>query len=103
MLNPDRRCIVGGPIRASRTLRNLRYDRSWPEAERESSAGAPARAVQTLNAQVNAIVQGAEVRAQFEKLGIAPSPMKPEEFAKFVREQIVTYQRIVKQGNIQQQ
>lgn len=66
-------------------------------------AGTPARAVQTLNEQVNAIVQGAEVRSQFEKLGIAPSPMKPEEFGKFVREQIVTYQRIVKQGNIQQQ
>jgi tripartite-type tricarboxylate transporter receptor subunit TctC len=29
--------------------------------------------------------------------------MKPDEFAKFVREQIATYQGIVKQANIQPQ
>ena len=54
-----------------------------------------------LNAQVNAILQSAEVREQFAKLGIAPAPMKPDEFARFVREQITTYQRIVKEADIQ--
>jgi tripartite-type tricarboxylate transporter receptor subunit TctC len=66
-------------------------------------AGTPPAVVQKLNAQVNAIVQGAEVREQFAKLGITPAPMKPDEFAKFVRDQIVTYQAIVKDAGIQPQ
>jgi tripartite-type tricarboxylate transporter receptor subunit TctC len=48
-------------------------------------------------------VQQPEVREQFAKLGIQPAPMKPEEFAKFVRDEIVVYRRIVKQANIQPQ
>jgi tripartite-type tricarboxylate transporter receptor subunit TctC len=64
-------------------------------------AGTPPAIVQKLNAQIGAILQGAEVREQFAKLGITPAPMKPEEFARFVREQIDTYRKIVKQGDIQ--
>jgi tripartite-type tricarboxylate transporter receptor subunit TctC len=66
-------------------------------------AGTPPAAIQKLNAQVNAIVQGKEVREQFEKLGISPSPMSPGEFGRFVREQIVTYQNVVKLAGIQPQ
>ena len=66
-------------------------------------AGTPAAVVQKLNAQVATIVQGAEVREQFGKLGIAPAPMKPDEFGKFVREQITTYRAIVKDAGIPQQ
>ena len=64
-------------------------------------AGTPAAIVQKINAQVATILQGAEVREQFAKLGITPAPMKPEEFARFVREQIETYRKIVKQADIQ--
>ena len=64
-------------------------------------AGTPAAIVNKLNAQVSAILQGAEVREQFAKLGIAPSPMKPDEFGRFVREQVTIYQKIVKQADIQ--
>jgi tripartite-type tricarboxylate transporter receptor subunit TctC len=66
-------------------------------------AGTPAAVVQKLNAQVNAIVQQPDVREQFAKLGIQPAPMQPAEFAKFVRDEIVVYRRIVKQANIQPQ
>ena len=66
-------------------------------------AGTPPAVVQKLNAQVQTIVQGPEVREQFAKLGIAPSPMKPEEFGKFVREQIVIYKAIVRDAGIPQQ
>ena len=66
-------------------------------------AGTPAAVVQKLNAQVNAIVQGPEVREQFARLGIAPSPMRPEEFGKFVREQILTNRSIVRDAGIPQQ
>ena len=66
-------------------------------------AATPAAVVQKLNAQVNAIVQQPEVREQFARLGIQPAPMKTDEFAKFVRDEIEVYRRIVKQANIQPQ
>jgi len=52
---------------------------------------------------VNAIVQGKEVREQFGRIGIAPSPMKPDEFAKFVRAQMGIFRKIAKQANIEPQ
>ena len=66
-------------------------------------AGTPPVVVQKLNAQVATIVQMPEVREQFAKLGISPQPMKPDEFGRFVRNEIGTYQRIVKQAGIPQQ
>ncbi len=66
-------------------------------------AATPRAVVQKLNAAVNAIVQEPQVREQFAKLGIQPTPMKPEEFAKFVRSEIAVYKRIVQQANIQLQ
>jgi tripartite-type tricarboxylate transporter receptor subunit TctC len=66
-------------------------------------AGTPAAVVQKLNAAVNAIVQEPQVREQFAKLGIQPSPMKPEEFARFVRAEIGVYKRIVEQARIEPQ
>ncbi len=64
-------------------------------------AGTPAAIVNKLNAQVSTILQSTEVREQFSKLGITPAPMRPDEFGRFVREQITTYQKIVKQADIQ--
>ena len=66
-------------------------------------AGTPPAVVQKLNAAVNAIVQEPHVREQFAKLGMQPAPMKPEEFARFVRSEIEVYKRIVKQAGIEQQ
>jgi tripartite-type tricarboxylate transporter receptor subunit TctC len=66
------------------------------------SANAPA-VVEKLNTQVASIMRNAEVIEQFGKLGISPRPLKPEEFARFVRSEITTYQRIVKQADIQLQ
>jgi tripartite-type tricarboxylate transporter receptor subunit TctC len=66
-------------------------------------AGTPAAVVQKLNAQVNAIVQGKEVSEQFGRIGIAAAPMKTDEFAKFVREQMGTFRRIAREANIPQQ
>jgi tripartite-type tricarboxylate transporter receptor subunit TctC len=66
-------------------------------------AGTPAAVVQKLNATVNAIVGEPQVREQFAKLGLQPSPMKPEEFATFVRSEIGVYKRIVEQAGIERQ
>ena len=66
-------------------------------------SGTPAAVVRKLNAQVNAIVQGKEAREQFGRIGIAPAPMKPEEFGRFVREQMATFRKIAREADIQPQ
>ena len=66
-------------------------------------AATPAGVVQKLNAAINAIVQEPAIREQFSKLGMQPAPMKPEEFARFVRSEIDVYKRIVKQAGIEPQ
>ena len=66
-------------------------------------SGTPAAVVRKLNAQVNAIVQGKEAREQFGRIGIAPAPMKPEEFGKFVRDQMATFRKIAREAGIQPQ
>jgi len=65
--------------------------------------GTPAAVVHKLNAQVNAIAQGKEVREQFGRIGIATAPMSTDDFAKFVREQMGTFRRIAREANIPQQ
>src|SRR5262244_629811 len=66
-------------------------------------AGTPPAVVQKLNVQVATILKNADVIEQFGKLGISPLAMTPEEFAAFVRSEIATFQRIVKQAGIRQQ
>ena len=66
-------------------------------------AATPQSVVKKLNAEVNRVLHLPEVKTQYATLGIDPVTMQPEEFAKFVRNEIATYQRIVKQGNIPQQ
>jgi tripartite-type tricarboxylate transporter receptor subunit TctC len=63
-------------------------------------AGTPTPVVQKLNSHVASAMRNAEVIDTFGKLGISPLPMAPDEFGRFVRSEIVTYQRVVKQANI---
>jgi tripartite-type tricarboxylate transporter receptor subunit TctC len=66
-------------------------------------AGTSPAVIQKLNAQVTAIGQSRDARAQLDKLGITPVSMRPDEFGKFVREQMVVFRNIAKQANIQPQ
>ena len=66
-------------------------------------AGTSQEVVRKLNSEVNRVIQLPELREQYATLGVEPVLMTPEEFAKFVRDDIATNQRIVKQGNIPQQ
>jgi tripartite-type tricarboxylate transporter receptor subunit TctC len=66
-------------------------------------AATPLPVVQKLNAAVNAIVFEPAVKEQFQKLGIEPAPMKPDDFGKFVRSQIDFYKKIVARAGIQPQ
>jgi len=63
-------------------------------------AGTPPAVVQKLNSQVASAMRNTDVIETFGKLGISPLPMAPDEFGRFVRNEIVTYQRVVKQANI---
>jgi tripartite-type tricarboxylate transporter receptor subunit TctC len=65
-------------------------------------AGTPSAVVAKINAQVARSLQDPDVVAQFGPLGISPLAMTPEEFARFVRSEIETYRRIVKQAGIPQ-
>jgi tripartite-type tricarboxylate transporter receptor subunit TctC len=65
-------------------------------------SGTPPSVIQKLNARVNASLQSVEVRRQFDALGILPTPMTPEAFAQFVREEIAAYRRIVAQARVPQ-
>src|SRR5262252_7234869 len=66
-------------------------------------SGTPLAVVQKLNAQVNAVVTGKDVREQFGRIGIATAPMSTDAFAKFVREQMGIFRRIAREANIPQQ
>jgi len=66
-------------------------------------AATPGAVVQKLNAAVNAIVGEPAVREQFAKLGLQAAPMKPDEFGRFVREEIAVYRKIVQQAKVPQQ
>ncbi len=66
-------------------------------------AGTPPAIVNKLNLEVAAILQKPDVKEQFAKLGITPAPMKPDEFGRFVREQITVYQKVVKSAGIEPQ
>jgi len=66
-------------------------------------AGTSPAVIQKLNAQVTAIGQSKDARAQLDKLGITPVSMRPDEFGKFVREQMVVFRNIAKQANIEPQ
>jgi tripartite-type tricarboxylate transporter receptor subunit TctC len=63
-------------------------------------AAAPRALVQRLNTDINRALQSAEVKDQFEKLGMQPGSMSTKEFGAFVRSEIVKYQKIVKLAQI---
>ncbi len=66
-------------------------------------AGTPPAVIQKLNAGVNTALRSKEVGEQFGRIGIAPTPMKTDEFARFVREQMATFRKIATDASIQPQ
>ena len=63
-------------------------------------AQTPRPILRKINADVNAVLQRAEVKEQYEKLGMTPGAMTMEQFAAFVRNEIAKYQKIVKLADI---
>jgi tripartite-type tricarboxylate transporter receptor subunit TctC len=66
-------------------------------------AGTPAAIVKKINQDINLAMQSPEVKTAYESKGIKATPMSPQEFAKFVREEMAKYQKIAKDANIEPQ
>lgn len=65
--------------------------------------GTPAAIVKKINTDINQSMQDPEVKNAYDTKGIKATPMKPQEFGKFVREEMAKYQKIAKDANIEPQ
>jgi tripartite-type tricarboxylate transporter receptor subunit TctC len=63
-------------------------------------AGTPDRVVSLLNKEVNAILSDPEFKKKMESDGVFVRNNTPEEFAKFVRDDAMKYEKLVKQTGI---
>jgi len=66
-------------------------------------AGTPDGIVQKIDTDINRVLQLAEVKTQYERLGIAIRPMNQQEFTRFVSDEVVKYTRIAKTAQIEPQ
>ncbi|HZQ63519.1 MAG TPA: tripartite tricarboxylate transporter substrate binding protein [Casimicrobiaceae bacterium] len=58
--------------------------------------GTPAAIVNKLNAEINKILSRPETREEWAKQGVTPIVMKPDEFNRYLNDDIVKWERIVK-------
>jgi len=66
-------------------------------------AGTAPATVKKINQDINLAMQSPEVKAAYDSKGIKATPMSPQEFGKFVREEMAKYQKIAKDANIEPQ
>ena len=59
-------------------------------------AGMPRDLVMRINADTNRLLQTAEVKERFDKLGTVPVGGTPEEFGTYVRNQVATWHKVVR-------
>jgi tripartite-type tricarboxylate transporter receptor subunit TctC len=59
-------------------------------------AALPGNLVTKVNGDITAVLQAQDIRDRLERLGAEPSPQSPEEFARFVREEIAKWAKVVK-------
>ena len=60
----------------------------------------PKEIVDRISREVNAILARPAVRKQLEKLGVQPSGSTPEEFAAFLKEQLVDWGRSAREAGL---
>ena len=64
-------------------------------------AGTPATIIAKLNAQINASLASAELKARLQSQGAVARPTTPEAFAPLIAREIERWRPVVKMGNIQ--
>ena len=63
-------------------------------------ADTPAAVVQSLNKEVNAILASPDIRARFEADNLSVPRNTPAEFAEYVRNEAVKFEKLVKEANL---
>jgi tripartite-type tricarboxylate transporter receptor subunit TctC len=63
-------------------------------------AGTPDAIVKRLNAVINESLGSAEMKASLDKLGLEPVIQTPEQFGKFVRDEVPRWAEIVKVSGV---
>ena len=63
-------------------------------------AGLPAAVLKTLNDTLNAVLTGPDLRDKLSAEAIEPSPMTPEAFGQFIREDIARWTRLARERKI---
>jgi tripartite-type tricarboxylate transporter receptor subunit TctC len=66
-------------------------------------AGAPKSAVATISSEVVKIMQAPDIRDRFMADGFEPAGLGPDEFSKYLRGEIVKWDKIVKAAGIRPQ
>ena len=65
--------------------------------------GIPKPVLQRLNAEVVAVLTDAEFVRRLTALGFEPDPSTPEEFAAFIREELVLHAKIIKAAGLKRE
>lgn len=65
--------------------------------------GTPEDIVQKLNNSINKVLESEEMIQYMAQEGAKPSPMSPEEFSEFVKQNVERWQRVAQESNIQPQ
>jgi tripartite-type tricarboxylate transporter receptor subunit TctC len=63
-------------------------------------AGTPRSIVDKLNADTRKALADAEVKKRFADLGVEAVSSTPEQFGKFIREEMTKYEKLIKEANI---
>ena len=64
-------------------------------------AGAPAEAIRSVNAEIQAMLALPDTRARFAQMGGVPAPGSPEDFAAFVRSEIEKWGGVIRREGLQ--
>ena len=63
-------------------------------------AGTPKNIVDKLNADTRKALADADVKKRFADLGVEAVSSTPEEFGKFIKDEMVKYAKLIKEANI---
>jgi tripartite-type tricarboxylate transporter receptor subunit TctC len=64
-------------------------------------AGTPARIVQRLNAEILKILERPDVKQRLLELGVDLRPNSPEDFASYIRSEVASWAKLVKDAGIE--